>query len=1142
MDSLHALIYGSQQHEGQGDDESPATAVSGTPIQTKTSASKRKSKKRPRSITRQQREEDTSTILDEPTTPCRFSSRLEALYNKNPSMEQDTQNASTSKAKSFILPDLPVSQGRDKDDDDDDSYAAHRLRKRKHKEDVTRIRRKWQKRRYNLTQEEDVGNVVTNVIKETLTRQEQARRKTKVEQNVETGEMAQVDDVNESLTEEDYWQQGKTVPDNVKIAYRKMVPAEVVNSRSQLETKASCSAKPSSPPSVFTLRTWEKHVAITRVKDPNYGTYSFYQPPSAADLPNTVRSMHRRYLYATTARMITSNDDDSPSSTHILLNRLLTLLWKPPPFKEVDRSTLNAHHLDRSTLLQLFVELQASHLQFFLKRSWSHPLQVLHELGLGASSGCCSNMVPPSLIGFPLNNRKALEHVHKQLQQKMVQEYGLDLTIDTSTADDNTSALAPTVSYFFVPGSVPPTPMGPLDPTNIVFGPVDRYNSNVQHAPVNETVYQLTLSTLLARLITARFQGDDEDERHIQQHLQCMALETIRLNQNKGWKLLAQFTSTGVDEVPLVQFAKACHSYCSLVANNMISSSESIKEPNDDDSSNDSKSSPNVYELIEEWKDHNGLQLFSRLQITFGIFRIHRILPDAAAAMLARPFDAVNCRTPLELMQQLLEFMEDSHMLTGVVTPLLGKQHNVIHVSELEYALYQASEYFAKAVDRDPTEPSCHEWHLAVLMGSMLLCSGNRIEDEARLHPSCRVNDQPMSVLDMFGSDERSTIGTHEIRRMLPKFHRLRQETARAFHNLLLLALHQQGARSYLAVTSFLEWKQGIALMFGAQAEDSSLRMFARTRSTHRHFASKWAIQENSTLSLDYLHSIAVVTDNENNILDGLATALEREPGCLDSWRNFADKLGCFSPTAMTNRDTVTDWWGRDRQSWWGDLLLDTSCCGVEIFDDSPLKLANALMAWKRRVQSLRVTSKVRPSVQANETESIDLTPALERIYRAAETAESSSVALESRRQTCDDELPESFLRVLENSTVDGKKKSSPLYDTTWMDDSMLVLCCKLIIRCHLFGMDDLEVRRQVRRLMLWSLDPATKTIQSESDHCRILECLYILRLNVVALCDEAGVNENSSSDTASVESFSKDSDQRSSQSSPSGNSASSKI
>lgn len=206
-----------------------------------------------------------------------------------------------------------------------------------------------------------------------------------------------------------------------------------------------------------------------------------------------------------------------------------------------------------------------------------------------------------------------------------------------------------------------------------------------------------------------------------------------------------------------------------------------------------------LFDTSHKGIESRGLDRFGRLHLTFGLLRIAKDLPESAAEILSRPLDDGD-RTPFEVIKHLLEHTEENNQLVEDAK-VAGSTTNFVRVGELQFSFRQAGKVFAKCIEYDATELDYHCWHLAMLAGSLLLCSGNRIGSGAHLYPSQLLDSDDQRLYDSFHGESKS-LAMHEVRRMLPKFHELRRETAKALRLLFHLAKHQQSARAHLAISS----------------------------------------------------------------------------------------------------------------------------------------------------------------------------------------------------------------------------------------------------------------------------------------------------------------------------------------------------
>ena len=159
-------------------------------------------------------------------------------------------------------------------------------------------------------------------------------------------------------------------------------------------------------------------------------------------------------------------------------------------------------------------------------------------------------------------------------------------------------------------------------------------------------------------------------------------------------------------ELPMVGLYRAIMAYFSLAASGCISGSllSSTEAEQDEDGSEEQEDDHSidalarrVIESCSHIAEHNGLEFFPRVHLTFGIMQIAQALPASAARILCLTVDSDdNTRTPVEVFRAVLEHLEMNELL--LVEPAESREEG-ISAAELEYALFQATTSFAKCVD-----------------------------------------------------------------------------------------------------------------------------------------------------------------------------------------------------------------------------------------------------------------------------------------------------------------------------------------------------------------------------------------------------------------------------------------------------------
>jgi hypothetical protein len=898
---------------------------------------------------------------------------------------------------------------------------------------------------------------------------------------------------------------------------------------------------------------------------------------------------HRRQILAMAARHIVGaagkciQGDDAA-----IENRMLRAIW--------DKEMVYCH---RSRLVLNQALQHGMNLHFFLKHQWKDRRFVVERLGVLPDSQMIGSDLTP---GSTMNQGVSNQSMGVTDRAKLVKDCALgglawqpEAMVDgeeTNAKEPNQASvvddITPLTSYLSVPGTIPPIPNFPLDESGIIFGPKDKHTHVYYNGPVDECTYVLTLSSLLSRLATAHLEGEDAVEEKLREQIQSMIEQTVELNQTGMHKRL-WMRRKSISELPLASYYKALMGYCNLMANgypqkNVIAGKDA-GDDSDSDRSDDEMKEPGqatmntvaqrMFDFCQPLIDHNGLQLFSRLHVTFALLRISKILPESAVAILSSPFDNHQFRTPFDIIRCLLEHLEENYLLVDNLSSSAGgEKSSEIHVGELEYAFHQASEIFARCVERGPTVVDYHAWYIGTLAGSLLLCSGNRIGSGARKCPSSYVyRKERQSLMLLEGGNTPSQ--THEVRRMLPKFQELRRETAQAFQLLMHLERHQQAARTHLSVSSFLEWREVIALVVGPTK--GKRNPFRAIQTLHDETVVKWTLQERSTASLNFLQCCESSLDDR---LDGYAASLEGDPCDLNHWRAFVSELGPLGfivsderaaectfcdecerlhedlnvpHASLQRRKEKGSWWGRNRHEWWdshllhlsgsdpsktvegwpiickalkkkfGDLLPDESSHGLLDGDDDDgddNDIARSSSSSSRSLPSFEWLDAV-----------IHAPDPVARADNRPEKVPSATL----RNQTHDEQLPKTFLEVCEMAKSRPERNEHYYAKTTLplllteegsssspADAATEILCYKVLIACHLYGVLHPIVQIGVRTLGVESWDRIEQRVRP-AEQCLAVRCLAWLHhvsnvgLNVSLMVGDV-VYEYKISDTFTTE------------------------
>jgi hypothetical protein len=693
----------------------------------------------------------------------------------------------------------------------------------------------------------------------------------------------------------------------------------------------------------------------------------------------------------------------------------------------------------------------------------------------------------------------------------------------------NKPVLKPTCPYIHVAGTTPPIPNFPLDAVGIVFGPVDRFAKFFDPNRLDDTFYKMTLSTLLSRMGAAK---GKEERRTISTQIEKLVTQFPKLHFKSGYKFLPSRKRTDTD-LPLVPCYNALMSYCSYMANGFAmkktDEAQVVKRDDDDDlyadddlydddddtdEFMDEKDVANViYEYCENYIGHNGLQRFPRLHLTFGLARLCKSLPNSAAEILSRPFDERNQRTPFDLFKLMLEHLELNDLI--VHTPEEAVDGKMM-AGELEYLIHDAAEVFQDCVKLNPVDIGNHAWHIGALSACLLLSSGNQIGSGTRLYPSAKKRKRHVA---MTLEDDDSP--WHEIRYMLVKYPDIRIELAEAVQLLFYLAKYQKGARTSLAISSFLEWREVIGLLVGTTESEPWDDIMA----LHKKHVMKWATDSMTSTSQTYF---ARQERDESALVQFRASELENNPGSIESWRKFVQILGPvgWHPKRRREREHVEQcnecqrlrgglfidhtapnkWLGADRLKTWKLMLLQIPACpDVNLFGR---KRGEEVEEWKYKACKLTEwkLKQCMPALKEPLSRLSELDDYLvfedgdeELLWLPLDTStedvkpqsEKSDV---ERSQTFDRILPMTVVEVLNEEEEEIEFEPPQLTGPKAL--ALEVLCYKILILCHLEkNLFDEGILTALKTLVLQSWEE--HRLQEDSQEWKCLLWLCAMGLNL---------------------------------------------
>lgn len=797
----------------------------------------------------------------------------------------------------------------------------------------------------------------------------------------------------------------------------------------------------------------------------------------------------------------------------LLEDRFLRELWIPTDREQSRR------------LFSLLLQTQqlGVNMETFLSYSWkdmSSRRLAIERLGLTDTRDHIQLLGPRQMVGHSLDANQVTT-IYSQERRRLVAMFsdgrnivkgspeGQQLCSNIEEAEDERiweddlikdQTGSPSLNYIHIPGTIPPIPPFPLNDAGFVFGPPDKHISFRQTGSVDEASYKLTLSSLLSRIsVLSTGASNDTDHRHYIEGLEEQLCSLLEMSPSNACNSIEKFPrkeeASSVAEIALVQYYRALMSFCSFCASGlpgpwrpetMKSNSDDNQDPSwtdrlleSDETMSTKISTMNdvakkIFDFATTHIQHSGLQSFPSLHITFGLVALARRLPPSAADILSRPLDDWQYRTPFDIFRSLLEHLEEEGMLIesgDMSRAALTGASSLVEVAELEHALHEAASIFRTAVEKNPVEINYHAWYLGALTASLVLCSGNRIGSFSFPFPSSSYSDPLDSYRNqIFGLHVNEKFQLENPRKTLAEFNDMRKRVQGALKTCIHLCQYQKAStRGHLTLSSFLEWKQAIALIAGRSCQRAwRLR---EIRGAHHYHSVQWALLDRSPDAAEFLKRLGENLHRDRKLLL-LAADIEDDPDRIENWRALSNALGpvgvqvseearkqcnevdckeCKMLKKGLNiahedveiRKSSGQWWGCGLVSWWYSHYLSMpGTAETATLPISEEKLEKLIKALK---DSLESDSSPNVPQQTVEPSCYDISWLWDENDDNDSDAENKTSGLESP----DDILPCSFVQVMEPHRERDVQAHCPR--TTSVAERTYL---KLVVTCHLYGMN----------------------------------------------------------------------------------------
>jgi hypothetical protein len=1007
-------------------------------------------------------------------------------------------------------------------------------------------------------------------------------------------EQQQVDSVDPA--EMDYWHYGHVKPrsEDLQFKYKPSMKEVVEQKSTLLTTDGEHEAQEDGTEVKATFRQ------LTAAESVNEGD-RFYFPPNSTLITNSTTTFRPGYKLSSARQFLIMAFRalcGAPSGNVALENRYIRLLCvqaRGLNVKREENATLANFRMSR--FVNMHTEEQGQSMFLFVQNAWTNPYEAARQLGLLDShqaspiSNSILTSVPASYKVVRTKAKKCFQkssrlwsyenavdeeadggeqpEENESFEREPVTSAGI---FDICTRGSNGSApvgdsvlaklskesrgalINANCLYSHVEGTKPPVPQFPLEPTRILFGPVDKY-ANFYHSSVKmeHGVYKLILSALLTRVAKEISKNDGKVRTCLPIQVSKLVTEFADRNENNLHKRSAnQITSNNAD-IPLVEFYRGVFGYCGFLASGCARMSNALSRQSEGnlkvgDSEDDlydafegtannrwilnasmNRVAASIWDFCHTRINHNGLLRFPKLRITCAVAMICRVLPAGAAEILSRPLDDDGNRSPIHLFRNMLEYLETGKMLLDSTTSEDAYSKDSVRAAELEYIIHDAGDLIQEAILLDPVNVDYHLWHIGCLSSCLLLSSGNKISSRAHLYPSQKKGSF------LFSKGPR-----HEVRTRLKKYYDVRIEVATAIKSLLALVRRQSSAKAHFAISTILEWRQLMGLLVGSPMEE----YVDDIGKIHEFHTQQWLLKDTSSFAKKYLRKV-----NGSRDLFIHCRNLETDPCDVSAWRCLVQCLGpigredsppddldidihrkgCLKCSRLCNprwidhakkerEQSLGLWWGEGRE-WWEESILSVAHSASKKGITERKRLVDSVLQRLRQEDRIDCSSHIDDNV----TSRIGVWEMNDHIYGWVPGRE--DVLLESQdendvsddiRSTCyAPHLPKS-LEVLvhesemfpDSEDMNMKSKSDMLPKVS--SSRIEINAYKVFVLCHMFGPDHPSIGERIYHEFIYNCYQNTwgTWMKNQCDELAVLKWFHSMGLNLEAvfqdLCTES--------------------------------------
>ena len=500
---------------------------------------------------------------------------------------------------------------------------------------------------------------------------------------------------------------------------------------------------------------------------------------------------------------------------------------------------------------------------------------------------------------------------------------------------------------------------------------------------------------------------------------------------------------------------------------------------------------------------HYCLILTQSFQLPFqwsrGIAVLAKNLPSYAAEIISRPIICghIGHQTPFDLMCRALEAIEENGDIMRTQIGFVAESDDYITVEKMITIMQEAAEIFQECYDSDPRNLDCLCWFIATLIGTMILGSGITIGNGTTL--AC----PPDFMIESNKIDARCRHRDYS------------EHRAAASYGVRLLISSQSEApdevsRRHFVIKNLLEWSEAMYLLsFRPTVNKCCLE---NMRLLHASHTIAWALKDPKMKTIHLI--LRLYNENliaRSKVLSFIAALVESDGTSSTSWALLAFSLGPLGTQSTSKRSGRLnqgylnykkidrqrkrhDWWGLDASKWWDShfftcpsaMKVSTRTClnGNDFF----FKIRKRLDASSNQnINPITFLKETKQKVKRNLTD-------LSWMYsdKPSEEDEEDQIVTDSESEDSNfdkhSQLPSDNVpgNSVDTSMIEDLKKQ--------LGDKFTIIVCKIVVACHLYGLDHTFVENSVQMLWVGFLEGEKDCVEFDA-----LSFLHRQNLNVVS-------------------------------------------